>query len=43
MAGPALGINLDIPESIGLSAAMPAPSSSRLVDIDTRRRGKRRL
>ncbi|ESW13988.1 hypothetical protein PHAVU_008G243600 [Phaseolus vulgaris] len=43
MAGPPLGVNLDIPESIGLSAAVPAPSSSRLVDIDTRRRGKRRL
>jgi len=43
MAGPPLGVNLDIPESIGLSAALPAPSSSRLVDIDTRRRGKRRL
>ncbi|WVY90438.1 hypothetical protein V8G54_035952 [Vigna mungo] len=43
MADPALGVNLDIPESIGLLTAMPAPSSSRLVDIDTRRRGKRRL
>ncbi|KAK7372255.1 hypothetical protein VNO80_05630 [Phaseolus coccineus] len=43
MAGPPLGVNLDIPESIGLSAAVPAPSSSRLVDIDNRRRGKRRL
>ncbi|KAG2391400.1 Sister chromatid cohesion protein [Vigna angularis] len=43
MIDPALGVNLDIPESIGLSAAMPAPSSSRFVDIDTRRRGKRRL
>lgn len=38
-----MGVNLDIPESIGLSAPLPAPSSSRLVDIDTRRRGKRRI
>ncbi|XP_020212078.1 sister chromatid cohesion protein SCC4 isoform X2 [Cajanus cajan] len=43
MAGPTMGVNLDIPESIGLSAPLPAPSSSRLVDIDTRRRGKRRI
>ncbi|CAJ1970797.1 unnamed protein product [Sphenostylis stenocarpa] len=43
MADPTMGVNLDIPESIGLSSALPAPSSSRLVDIDTRRRGKRRI
>ncbi|KAK7385639.1 hypothetical protein VNO78_31390 [Psophocarpus tetragonolobus] len=43
MAGPSMGVNLDIPESIGLGAPLPAPSSSRLVDIDTRRRGKRRI
>ncbi|KAE9606065.1 hypothetical protein Lal_00025227 [Lupinus albus] len=44
MAGPTtMGVNLDIPESIGLSAPLPPPSSSRLVDIDTRRRGKRRI
>ncbi|KAL2665114.1 hypothetical protein AAZV13_02G201300 [Glycine max] len=43
VAGPTMGVNLDIPESIGLSAPLPAPSSSRLVDIDTRRRGKRRI
>ncbi|XP_027333798.1 sister chromatid cohesion protein SCC4 isoform X2 [Abrus precatorius] len=43
MAGPTMGVNLDIPESIGLSAPLPAPSSSRLVDIDTGRRGKRRI
>ncbi|XP_019461720.1 PREDICTED: uncharacterized protein LOC109360945 [Lupinus angustifolius] len=44
MAGPTtMGVNLDIPESIGLSAPLPPPSSSRLVDIDTSRRGKRRI
>ncbi|KAH1214532.1 Sister chromatid cohesion protein SCC4 [Glycine max] len=43
MADPTMGVNLDIPESIGLSAPLSAPSSSRLVDIDTRRRGKRRI
>ncbi|KAJ7959973.1 MAU2 chromatid cohesion factor-like [Quillaja saponaria] len=43
MAGPSMGVNLDIPESIGISAPLPAPSSSRLVDLDTGRRGKRRI
>ncbi|XP_054798438.1 sister chromatid cohesion protein SCC4 isoform X2 [Prosopis cineraria] len=43
MAGPSMGVNLDIPESVGLQAPAPAPSSSRLVDIDTGRRGKRRI
>lgn len=43
MAGPTVGVNLDIPESIGLSAPAPAPSSSRLVDIDSARRRKRRI
>ncbi|KAI9100114.1 hypothetical protein K1719_024332 [Acacia pycnantha] len=43
MAGPSMGANLDIPESIGLRAPAPAPSSTRLVDIDTGRRGKRRI
>ncbi|XP_028752776.1 sister chromatid cohesion protein SCC4 isoform X3 [Neltuma alba] len=43
MAGPPMGVNLDIPESIGLQAPAPAHSTSRLVDIDTGRRGKRRL
>lgn len=38
-----MGANLDIPESIGLRAPAPAPSSTRLVDIDTGRRGKRRI
>lgn len=43
MAGPTMGVNLDIPESIGLSAPLPTQSSSRLLDIDTGRRGKRRI
>ncbi|XVF33776.1 hypothetical protein REPUB_Repub18cG0000100 [Reevesia pubescens] len=43
MAGQAMRVNLDIPESVGLSTPMPVPSSSRLVDLDTRRRGKRKL
>ncbi|QHO27689.1 hypothetical protein HN873_021998 [Arachis hypogaea] len=43
MAGPAMGVNLDIPESIGLSAPLPATSSTRLVDIDRGRRGKWRI
>lgn len=38
-----MGVNLDIPESVGLRTPAPAPSSSRLVDIDTGRRGKRRI
>lgn len=38
-----MGDNLDIPESVGLSAPQPAQSSTRLVDVDTRRRGKRRV
>ncbi|XP_062081664.1 sister chromatid cohesion protein SCC4 [Humulus lupulus] len=42
IAGPAVGINLDIPESIGLSTPLPN-FSSRLVDLDTGRRGKRKL
>lgn len=42
-AGPSMSVNLDIPESVGLSAPTPAPSSSRLVDLDTGRRGKRKI
>ncbi|KAK9279503.1 hypothetical protein L1049_013182 [Liquidambar formosana] len=42
-AGPSMRVNLDIPESIGLSTPSPAPSSSRLVDLDTGRRGKRKI
>ncbi|XP_045829878.1 sister chromatid cohesion protein SCC4-like [Trifolium pratense] len=46
MAGPTVGINLDIPESIGLSTPSPFQPSIRLVDIDgnsSRRHGKRRI
>lgn len=45
MAGPSMGVNnLDIPESIGLPAQAPVPSSM-LVDIDGsgRRHGKWRI
>ncbi|XP_059429670.1 sister chromatid cohesion protein SCC4 [Corylus avellana] len=41
--GPSMRVNLDIPESIGLLTPLPAPSSSRLVDLDTGRRGKRKI
>ncbi|PRQ34878.1 putative tetratricopeptide-like helical domain, chromatid cohesion factor MAU2 [Rosa chinensis] len=44
--GPAMSANLDIPESVGLSAPMPGQSTSRLVDIDIGnigRRGKRKM
>ncbi|MCH84248.1 MAU2 chromatid cohesion factor-like protein [Trifolium medium] len=34
MAGPTVGVNLDIPESIGLSTPSPFQPSTRLVDID---------
>ena len=41
-AGPSMGVNLDIPESVGLSN--PAPVlSSRLMDLDIGRRGKRKI
>ncbi|XP_048139998.1 sister chromatid cohesion protein SCC4 isoform X2 [Rhodamnia argentea] len=40
--GSSMGVNLDIPESVGLSTPLPA-SSSRLVELDTGRRGKRKL
>ncbi|KAF8397065.1 hypothetical protein HHK36_018703 [Tetracentron sinense] len=43
IAGPSMRVNLDIPESVGLSTPLPAPSSSRLVDIDTGRRGKKKI
>ncbi|XVF71009.1 hypothetical protein PTKIN_Ptkin11bG0207400 [Pterospermum kingtungense] len=43
MAGQSMTVNLDIPESVGLSTPMPVASSSRLVDLDTRRRGKRKF
>lgn len=43
MASSSMKVNLDIPESIGLAASTPVTSSSRLVDLDTGRRGKRRI
>ncbi|XP_022730009.1 sister chromatid cohesion protein SCC4 isoform X2 [Durio zibethinus] len=43
MAGQSVRVNLDIPESVGLSTPMPVLSSSKLVDLDTGRRGKRKL
>ncbi|GLT45154.1 hypothetical protein SLA2020_190070 [Shorea laevis] len=43
IAGQAMRVNLDIPESVGLSTPMPIQSSSRLVDLDIGRRGKRKL
>ncbi|KAJ4979109.1 hypothetical protein NE237_009889 [Protea cynaroides] len=43
IAGSSMRFNLDIPESVGLSVPSPAPSSSRLMDMDTRRRSKRRI
>ncbi|KAG6401341.1 hypothetical protein SASPL_138194 [Salvia splendens] len=43
MAGPSNTIDLDIPESIGLAAPSPMPSSARLMDVDIGRLGKRRL
>ncbi|XP_038903798.1 sister chromatid cohesion protein SCC4 [Benincasa hispida] len=39
---PSLGVDLDIPESIGVSVSLPT-SSSKLMDIDTGRRGKRKI
>lgn len=33
-------VNLDIPESVGLAASVPMLSSSKLVDLDSVRRGK---
>ncbi|KAH8479913.1 hypothetical protein H0E87_030212 [Populus deltoides] len=46
MESQSMGVNLDIPESVGLSTPMPASSSSRLLDLDnldSRRRGKRKI
>ncbi|XP_022998788.1 sister chromatid cohesion protein SCC4 [Cucurbita maxima] len=42
IGGPSLGVNLDIPESIGVSVSLPT-SSLKLMDMDTGRRGKRKL
>ncbi|KAG6403536.1 hypothetical protein SASPL_135760 [Salvia splendens] len=43
MAGPSNTMELDIPESVGLAAPSPMPSSARLMDVDIGRLGKRRL
>ncbi|KAM7521957.1 hypothetical protein LguiA_011859 [Lonicera macranthoides] len=43
LAGPSMGANLDIPESVGLMTPAPGPSSSRLMDLDIGRRGKRKV
>nr|AGG38121.1 maternal effect uncoordination 2-2 protein [Dimocarpus longan] len=43
MAGQSMTVNLDIPESIGLSTQLPHHSSSRLVDLDIGRRGKKKV
>ncbi|KAL6978966.1 cohesin-loading factor complex subunit scc4 [Sarracenia purpurea var. burkii] len=43
-AGPSMRVNLDIPESVGLSAPAPTPAPlSRLVDLDIGKRGKRKI
>ncbi|GAV58591.1 TPR_2 domain-containing protein/Cohesin_load domain-containing protein [Cephalotus follicularis] len=43
MGSQSMRVDLDIPESVGISTPLPAPSSSRLGDLDTRRRSKRKL
>ncbi|XP_058075252.1 sister chromatid cohesion protein SCC4 isoform X2 [Magnolia sinica] len=43
VAGPSTKVNLDIPESVGLSTPSPALTSARLCDIDTGRRGKKKI
>ncbi|KAH6765758.1 Tetratricopeptide repeat superfamily protein [Perilla frutescens var. hirtella] len=43
IAGPSKTVDLDIPESVGLLSPQPMPSSARLMDVDIRRLGKRRL
>ncbi|KAG7537487.1 Chromatid cohesion factor MAU2 [Arabidopsis suecica] len=43
-SGQSMQANLDIPESVGIEGPSPAPSSSRLVGLDTGKRwGKRRV
>ncbi|KAK2644662.1 hypothetical protein Ddye_019857 [Dipteronia dyeriana] len=42
-AGQSMTVNLDIPESIGLSTPLPHPSSARLFDLDIGRRGKKKV
>ncbi|XP_044484288.1 sister chromatid cohesion protein SCC4 isoform X2 [Mangifera indica] len=43
MEGQSMRVNLDIPESVGLSTPLPMHSSSKLVDLDTGKRGKRKI
>ncbi|KAL6576956.1 hypothetical protein OROMI_011232 [Orobanche minor] len=43
IAGPSKTVNLDIPESIGLSTPQPMPSSARLMDNDIGRLGRRKF
>lgn len=43
IAGPSAKVDLDIPESIGLSTPSSVLTSTRLYDIDSSRRGKKRL
>ncbi|XP_021849729.2 sister chromatid cohesion protein SCC4 isoform X1 [Spinacia oleracea] len=43
MASQSMKVDLDIPESIGLASSTPVKSSSRLVDLDSGRRGKRKI
>jgi MAternally-affected-uncoordination protein len=42
-AGTSMAVSLDIPESIGLATQPPGHSSSRLMDLDIGRRGKRKV
>ncbi|KAL6499930.1 hypothetical protein OROGR_027840 [Orobanche gracilis] len=43
IAGPSKTVDLDIPESIGLSTPQPMPSSARLMDNDIGRLGRRKF
>ncbi|XP_074308015.1 sister chromatid cohesion protein SCC4 [Silene latifolia] len=43
MESSSMKVNLDIPESVGLTATVPQVSSSRLLDLDSGRRGKRKI
>ncbi|XP_020111906.1 uncharacterized protein LOC109726609, partial [Ananas comosus] len=43
IAGPSTKVDLDIPESVGLPAPQPVASASRLRDMDSVRRGKRKI
>ncbi|KAK6145193.1 hypothetical protein DH2020_022013 [Rehmannia glutinosa] len=43
IAGPSKRVDLDIPESVGLSTPQPIRSSARLMDLDIGRLGKRKV